>query len=93
MNMLDRIFAEPELQARPPVLVDVGAAGGVNPAWRQIARYAIGVGFEPDARETAALSGAQRAFRRSVARAARAIPAVGICRIRRPHSARCVRSP
>lgn len=64
MNLLDRIFAEPELQARPPVLVDVGAAGGVNPAWRRIARHAIGVGFEPDARETAALSGAQRQFSR-----------------------------
>ena len=64
MSLLDRIFAEPELRESPPVLVDVGAAGGVHPAWRRIARYAVGVGFEPDAREAAPLDGAQRAFRR-----------------------------
>ena len=64
MSLLDRIFAEPELQAAPPVLVDVGAAGGIHPAWRRIARYAIGVGFEPDAREAAPLGDAQRQFKR-----------------------------
>lgn len=64
MSLIDRIFAEPELQKSPPVLVDVGAAGGTHPAWRRIARYAIGVGFEPDAREAAALDDAQRQFKR-----------------------------
>jgi FkbM family methyltransferase len=64
MSLLDRIFAEPELLAAPPVLVDVGAAGGVHPAWRRIARHAIGVGFEPDAREAAPLGDAQRQFKR-----------------------------
>lgn len=63
MSLLDRIFAEPELREFPPVLVDVGAAGGVHPAWRRIARYAVGVGFEPDAREAAPLGAAQREFR------------------------------
>ena len=58
MSLLDRIFAEPELREFPPVLVDVGAAGGVHPAWRRIARYAVGVGFEPDAREAAPLGAA-----------------------------------
>ncbi len=64
MNLIDRIFAEPELQAAPPVLVDVGAAGGAHAAWRRIARQAIGVGFEPDAREAAPLGDAQRQFKR-----------------------------
>ena len=64
MSLLDRIFGEPELREFPPVLVDVGAAGGVHPAWRRIARYAVGVGFEPDAREAAPLDAAQREFRR-----------------------------
>jgi len=64
MNLIERIFDEPELRAAPPVLVDVGAAGGVHRVWRRIARHAIGVGFEPDARDAAALSGAQREFRR-----------------------------
>ena len=64
MNIIDRIFAEPELRASPPVLVDVGAAGGAHPAWRRIARYSIGLGFEPDAREAAPLAAAQRQFAR-----------------------------
>jgi len=55
-------MGEPELREAPPVLVDVGAAGGVNPAWRTIARHSIGVGFEPDAREAAPLDGARRLF-------------------------------
>jgi FkbM family methyltransferase len=64
VNIFERVFAEPELREDPPVLVDVGAAGGVHPAWRRIARYAVGVGFEPDAREAAPLDAAQREFRR-----------------------------
>ncbi len=64
MSLLDRIFQEPELKASPPVLVDVGAAGGVTPIWRDLARHAIGVGFEPDARDAAKLSDANRAFKR-----------------------------
>lgn len=64
MKLIDRVFAEPELQAAPPVLVDVGAAGGVHPAWKRIARHAVGVGFEPDAREAAPLTAAHGMFRR-----------------------------
>lgn len=62
MRLFEKIFAEPELRAEPPVLVDVGAAGGVHEAWRRIARFSIGVGFEPDAREAAPLTGARQDF-------------------------------
>jgi FkbM family methyltransferase len=55
MSLIERIMQEPELRSAPPVLVDVGAAGGVNPLWRGIARYCIGVGFEPDGRDSAKL--------------------------------------
>lgn len=64
MSLVDRIFQEPELRAAPPVLVDIGAAGGVNPAWRGIARHSIGVGFEPDVRDAAKLGEANSAFGR-----------------------------
>ncbi len=64
MNWIDRVLAEPELRAAPPVLVDVGAAGGLPPAWRRLARHAIGIGFEPDPRETAPLGAAPRRFAR-----------------------------
>lgn len=74
MNLLERVFAEPELRASPPVLVDVGAAGGVHPAWRRIARHAIGVGFEPDAREAAPLDAARGMFARWIFCRALAVP-------------------
>lgn len=64
MKLLDRIFSHPALRDDPPIFVDIGASGGTHPVWRKIARYAIGVGFEPDGRERSALSPAQREFRR-----------------------------
>ncbi len=76
MTLLDRIFATPELTAEPPVLVDVGAAGGVTPVWRRIARYAIGVGFEPDARDAAKLTAENRAFKRWIYCAGLVAPSV-----------------
>jgi len=77
MNLVDRVLAEPELRAAPPVLVDVGAAAGVPAVWRRIARHAVGVGFEPDAREAAPLGTAHRMFARWVFCPALAVPAVG----------------
>lgn len=76
MSLVERVLREPELQAEPPVLVDVGAAGGVTPIWRSIARHAIGVGFEPDARDADRLGEAQQAFRRWIYCAGLAAPAV-----------------
>jgi FkbM family methyltransferase len=64
MSLLDRIFSHPALAESPPVLIDVGASGGIHPAWRTIAPHAIGLGFEPDARERAALAPAHRMFKR-----------------------------
>lgn len=76
MTLLDRIFAEPELAAAPPVLVDVGAAGGVTPVWRRLARHAIGVGFEPDARDAGKLTDDNRAFRKWIYVAGLVAPSV-----------------
>jgi FkbM family methyltransferase len=64
MSLINRVFQERELKEAPPVLVDVGAAGGVTPVWRRIARYSIGLGFEPDARDAGKLSDASRVFAR-----------------------------
>lgn len=74
MNLMDRVLQEPEFRAAPPVLVDVGAAGGVPRAWRRLARQAVGVGFEPDARETASLDWARRRFHRWIFVPALAVP-------------------
>jgi hypothetical protein len=51
LNVVDRILRLPELEAAPPVLVDVGAAQGTHPRWRRMARYAVCVAFEADERE------------------------------------------
>lgn len=64
MTLIERIMQSPELRTRPPVLVDVGAAGGVNPLWRSLARYSIGLGFEPDARDAAQLARKKTPFLR-----------------------------
>lgn len=66
MNLIDRVLSGPEFQSRPPVLVDVGAAGGVPRVWSRIAGHAVAVAFEPDAREAAPLTSGQRRFRRWV---------------------------
>ena len=61
MTLFDRVFAHPVLRDHPPVLVDVGASGGIPRAWRRLARYSVCLSFEPDAREMAP---AARHFRR-----------------------------
>jgi len=92
MKLIERVLNEPELRAAPPVLVDVGAAGGVHPAWRRIARHSIGVGFEPDARDAAPLEGARRQFARWILCRALAVPetpADGIAALHLTDSPQC----
>ena len=60
MRLYPMIFAHPALRDAPPVLVDVGASGELHPAWQRMARYAVGVGFEPDARDAPAVAAAFR---------------------------------
>ena len=45
---IDKLFAESQVH---PVLVDVGASSGPPPFWRDIARHAVHVAFDPDLRE------------------------------------------
>ncbi len=66
MSLIDEVLREPEFRDQPLVLVDIGAAGGVHPRWRRLAPWAIGVGFEPDARDAEALERAPGHFRRWV---------------------------
>lgn len=64
MSVVDRILRLPELQAAPPVLVDVGAAKGIHPKWRRIARYSVCVAFEADERELASVTSESAGFKR-----------------------------
>lgn len=51
MTFYDHLLTRPEFERQPPVLVDVGAAGFLQPQWRHIARHSIYVGFDADDRE------------------------------------------
>jgi len=51
VSVVDRILRLPEIASAPPVLVDVGAAKGIHPKWRPIAKYSVCVAFEADERE------------------------------------------
>jgi hypothetical protein len=62
-TVIHRVLESEELRRQPPVLVDVGASGEVHDAWSPIARWSIGVGFDPDSRERPADEPISRAFR------------------------------
>jgi FkbM family methyltransferase len=64
VSVVDRILRLPELQAAPPVLVDVGAAKGIHPKWRRIAKYSVCVAFEADERELASVTSESAGFKR-----------------------------
>lgn len=62
-GIYEEILASPEFADRPPVLVDVGAAGGMHAPWRPIARQSVCLAFDPDERDLAAARG-DRGYRR-----------------------------
>ena len=64
MHLIDRVMNEPELVAEPPILVDVGAAGGMHAAWKKLAPYSICLSFEPDSREAPAARQGDGGFRK-----------------------------
>jgi FkbM family methyltransferase len=51
MGLIQHLLRRSEFESEPPVLFDIGASGGVHPAWRRLAKYSICVAFDPDDRE------------------------------------------
>lgn len=64
MNLMERILHDPELEARPPVLFDLGASTHLPEPWRPLARYSICVAFDPDARQMGHVEKASRDYRK-----------------------------
>ena len=62
LALIDQVLSSTEFVDRPPVLVDVGASGGIHAPWRPIARHSICIGFDPDDRDFSTSSG-NRGFR------------------------------
>jgi len=51
MKIIDTILRSPIFLEQPPVLIDIGASGEINPKWKRIASYSICLAFDPDTRE------------------------------------------
>jgi len=50
--MIDKILRRQEFAERPPVLLDIGAAGEIHPKWKRIAPYSVCIAFDADERES-----------------------------------------
>lgn len=50
-RIIHRISQREEIIQRPPVLIDIGASGNLNPIWKNIASFSIGIAFDADDRE------------------------------------------
>ncbi|MGE3613869.1 MAG: hypothetical protein AB7G20_10390 [Sulfurimonas sp.] len=50
--MIEKIMQHEELKQKAPVLIDVGASGGIHNSWSKLAPYSICIGFDGDVRET-----------------------------------------
>jgi hypothetical protein len=51
MNIIDKILCTGYFRDQPPVLIDVGASGGIHSKWKYIARYSCCMAFDADDRE------------------------------------------
>jgi hypothetical protein len=51
MKITDQILRSTYFKDQPPVLIDIGASGGIHPKWKYIAKYAHCVAFDADDRE------------------------------------------
>lgn len=51
MKLFEEIMNHQELQQKPPVLVDIGASGGIHKLWKKIAPYSVCLAFDADTRD------------------------------------------
>lgn len=51
MRIIDSILSSSHFEAKPPVLIDIGASGEINTKWNKIAPYSICIAFDADDRE------------------------------------------
>jgi hypothetical protein len=51
MNIFEKILTTKELMEKPPILLDIGASGKIDPKWKTIAKYSICIAFDADDRE------------------------------------------
>lgn len=50
-QIIRKIMESAPIQQEPPVLIDIGASGEINPIWKLIAPYSICIAFDADSRD------------------------------------------
>ena len=63
-QLFDKIFKHPDLVARPPVLLDIGASGSLHSSWQEFARFSVCVAFDADDREMDFINDKAQNFRK-----------------------------
>ena len=51
MEIIDKILCKKEFQDKPPVLIDIGAAGRLPEIWKDIGKHSVCIAFDADDRE------------------------------------------
>ncbi len=51
MKIIDDILQSRHFISKPPILIDIGASGEINPKWNRISKHSICVAFDADDRE------------------------------------------
>jgi len=64
LEFVDRVLSLPEFAAEPPVLLEIGASGGTHAAWKPLARFSIGIAFDPDSRQMQVVHDESAGYRR-----------------------------
>ncbi len=63
-ELITSISKREEIINEPPVLLDLGASGSLNPIWEPIARFCIGVAFDADSRDFGFIENKSSAFKK-----------------------------
>ena len=63
-SIIHKVLTNPELLAKPPVLVDIGASGGLPDQWKVLAPYSICVAFDADTRDFSVIESENKGWKK-----------------------------
>jgi hypothetical protein len=66
MKIIHEVLQSGYFNERPPVLIDIGASGEINPKWKTIAPYSVCVAFDADDREFKITEAVDKKFKKLI---------------------------
>src|SRR5665213_2257809 len=66
MKIIDKIMRSEYFRDQPPVLLDIGASGGIHSKWKYIAKYAYCLAFDADDREFHVTEQTNKAYKKLI---------------------------